>query len=204
MRTIIVGDEVLEQLGLTFQNADDLFQGVPPVPITPALGIWLPITAPLGTTIGTEKARSVWMVAPILADFWSRYHGRIGLYSGVTFEGEPASGLNGVCDYLVSLSPQQMVVTAPVLVAFEAKNESIVGGLGQCISAMVGAQRYSRRHNISADPIYGCVTSGTAWRFLRLSQSTLTMDLREFNITEVDRLLGILVSIAGPPPAVAA
>ncbi|HEY3788116.1 MAG TPA: hypothetical protein VGL71_04635 [Urbifossiella sp.] len=196
--------DVLQQFGLTFQNADDLFAGVPPVPINPALGQWLPITLPLASTLSTEKARSEWMVAPVLADFWSRYHGRIGLFSGVSFNADPDSGLNGYCDYLLSLSPQQIVITPPVMVAFEAKNEDINGGLGQCVAAMVGAQRYNRRHNAPAERIFGCVTSGTAWRFLRLTGSTLTLGLREFGITEVDRLLGILISIAGPPPAAAA
>ena len=124
--------EVFAQLGLTFDNAADLFPGVPPVPASPVLREWLPITVPLASTLSTEKARSEWMVAPVLADFWSRYRGRIGLYSGVTFNADPAAGLNGWCDYLVTRSPQQMVVVAPpVLVAFEAKNESIVGGLGR-------------------------------------------------------------------------
>ena len=53
-----------------------------------------------------------------LADFWSRYHGRVGLYSGVTFNADPAAGLNGWCDYLISQSPQQFVITPPILVAF--------------------------------------------------------------------------------------
>lgn len=196
--------DVLGQFGLTFDNADDLFAGVPPVPPSSPLRLWLPISVPLGTTLNTEKARSEWMVAPVLADFWSRYHGRIGLYSGATFNADPEAGLNGVCDYLVSRFPQQFVVTPPILVAVEAKNESIPGGLGQCVAAMVGAQRYNRGHGGPADPIYGCVTTGTAWRFLRLSGTILTIGLREYTIAEVDVLLGILVHIVGPPPAAAA
>ncbi len=196
--------EVLAQLGLTFDNADDLFAGVALVAPLPSLQHSLPITVSLASTISTEKARSEWIVAPVLADFWSRYHGRIGLYSGVIFNADPSASLNGFCDYLISRSPQQVTVTPPVLVAFEAKNESIPGGLGQCVAAMVGAQRFNRRLGAPADPIYGCVTTGTAWRFLRLSDLTLTLGLREYGIGEVDRLLGILIHIAGPPPAPAA
>jgi len=196
--------DVLQQLGLTFDNADDLFAGVELVPASWAVQQTLPMTVSLASTLSTEKARSEWMVAPVLADFWSRYHGRVGLYSGVTFNADPDAGLNGYCDYLICRAPQQMVVTPPVLVAFEAKNESIVGGLGQCVAAMVGAQRYNRRHNVSADPIYGCVTTGSVWRFVRLNGVVITLGLREYGISEVDRLLGIFVSIVGPPPAVAA
>jgi hypothetical protein len=197
--------EVFAQLGLTSDNAADLFPGVAPVPPDPPLRQWLPVSVPLGTTLSTEKARSGWMVAPVLADFWSRYRGRIGLYSGVTFNADPAAGLTGYCDYLVTRSPQQMAVAAPpVLVAFEAKNESIVGGLGQCVAAMVGAQRFNARGTARTDPVWGCVTTGSAWRFLRLTGSTVTLGLREYTIAEVDTLLGILIHIAGPPPAATA
>ncbi len=197
--------DVIAQFGLTFDNTDDLFATVAPVPPTPTLRDSLPMTSRLATTLGTEKARSEWMVAPVLADFWGRYHGRVSLYSGATFNADPAAGLNGVCDYLICLGPQQFVVVAPpVLVAFEAKNEDMMGGLGQCVAAMIGAQRFNARLGTPADPVYGCVTTGSVWRFVRLSGSTITLGLREYGIGEVDRLLGILVHLVGPPPAAAA
>ena len=197
--------EVFAQLGLTFENSPDLFAGVSASPGSVALRQQLAISTPLAMTLNTEKARSEWMIAPILADFWGRYRGRIGVYSGVQFNADPEAGLNGWCDFLISQSPQQFVVMPPVLVAFEAKNESIPGGLGQCVAAMVGAQRYNRRHNAPSDPIFGCVTTGTAWRFLRLSGVTITLDLHEYVIGDVDQLLGIFTHMVGPPPpAVAA
>ena len=196
--------EVLQQLGLTFDNSDSLFANVVPTPPSPLLEQQLRITSQLASTINTEKARSEWMVAPVLADFWARYHGRIGLYSGVNWNADPAAGLNGFCDYLISRSPQQMVITPPVLVVFEAKNENVAGGLGQCVAGMVGAQRVNRRANAADETIYGCVTTGSVWRFLRLAQATVTLDLTEYTIAQVDQLLGILTLILGPPPAAAA
>ncbi len=196
--------DVLQQFGLKFDNADDLFPDAQPVAPSPLLLEQLRLTAGLASTINTEKARSEWMVAPVLADFWSRYHGQIGLYSGVSFNADPDAGLNGFCDYLICRSPQQMVITPPAMVAFEAKNESIVGGLGHCIAAMIGAQRFNRRNNAPSDPIYGCITTGTAWRFLKLSNNTLTLGMNEYTISQADRLLGIFTHMVGPPPALAA
>lgn len=196
--------DVLQQLGLTFDNADNLFPTVVPLSASSLLAQQLQITSRLASTINTEKARSEWLVAPVLADFWARYHGRIGVYSGVNFVADTAAGLNGYCDYLVSRSPQQMVVTPPVLLVFEAKNENVAGGLGQCIAGMVGAQRYNRRPDTPDEPIYGCVTTGSVWRFLRLTGTTVTLDLPEYTITQVDHLLGIMAHIIGPPPAPAA
>lgn len=86
------------------------------------------------------------------------------------------------------------------MVIFEAKRENINEGLGQCIAGMVGAQRFNRRNNAPIDPIYGCVTTGTSWRFLRLSGTTVTLDLVEYGLNQVDRLLGILVHMLGPIP----
>lgn len=192
---------VLTELQLAFDNTDDLFAGVAPVAPSSLFQQQLKTTSRLAVTINTEKARSEWLVAPLLADFWERYHGRIGLYSGTSFSGDPDAGLSGYCDYVLTRAPQQFVIDPPVLVVFEGKNESIPNGLGQCIAAMVGAQRFNRRHNAPSDPTYGCVTTGTAWRFLRLNGSTLTLDLREYAIGEADRLLGVFTHIVGPLPA---
>ena len=197
--------DLLATFGLSWRTTLNLFPDVPPVAPDPAVVRVLGLVSPLASTLNTEKARSEWMTALVLGDFWARYGGQISLYSGADFQADPDAGLNGFCDYLISRSPQQMIVTPPVLVVFEAKNESISGGLGQCVAGMVGAQRYNVRLNGPADPIYGCVTTGTVWRFLRLSGTTLTLDLHEYVIGDVDQLLGIFTHMVGPPPpAVAA
>ena len=91
-----------------------------------------------------------------------------------------------------------------MLLVFEAKRDCIPDGLGQCIAALVGAQRYNQRHNAPIDPIYGGVTTGTNWKFLRLSGTTLTLDLTEYTLAQIDRILGILVHMVGPIPQPAA
>jgi hypothetical protein len=75
----------------------------------------------------------------------------------------------------------------------EAKNESVIGGLGQCIASMVGAQIFNRRSGIVREAIYGAVTSGTNWRFLKLVGNRAWVDDREYFINEVDQILGILL-----------
>jgi hypothetical protein len=45
--------------------------------------------------------------------------------------------------------------------------------------------------------VYGCVTSGSNWRFLRLQESQLAIDRREYYLREVGTILGILVQILG-------
>jgi hypothetical protein len=192
---------VLQELGLTWQTDPDLFAAVPPVAPTPAFADTLRVGARLAATVNTEKARAEWMIAPVLGDFWSRYRGQIGLLSGVDFAADPAARLTGFCDFLIYRAPQQPQVVAPVMVIVEAKRENINDGLGQCIAGMVGAQRFNRRNNTPVDPVFGCVTTGTAWKFLLLAGTAVTADLTEYTLTQPDRILGVLTHIVGPPPA---
>ncbi len=196
--------DVVRQLGLTEETSRHLFTAVPPVPAGAISRVALPIGTQLGTGAHSELSRSVWMVGPILGDLWDRYDGRICLIAGAELDGDPAAKLTGVCDFVVSRGPQRHVIGPPVLVMFEAKRDSIPDGLGQCIAAMVGAQRHSLRAGEAADPMYGCVTTGSVWKFLRLSGTRLTTDATEYAISQVDQILGILIHMVGPVPTPAA
>ena len=195
--------DVLGAFGLTATPAADLFAGVPPVPPSPALVENLAVGSRHATTVNTEKARSEGMIAPLLTAFWWTYHGRIGLYSGNEFDGDAAAGLNGYCDFILSRAPQQPFVTPPAVVIVEAKRENINDGLGQCVAGMIGAVRFNARGGMPINPIYGCVTTGTAWRFLSLEGTRLTMDLTEYTLHDLSHLLGIFTHMIGPipPPA---
>jgi transketolase C-terminal domain/subunit len=80
-----------------------------------------------------------------------------------------------------------------VITIVEAKNENIIGGLGQCIAEMVAAQIFNQRQSLDIPVIYGVVTSGTAWRFLMLSGNKVSIDLVEYYINQVEIILAILL-----------
>ncbi len=61
------------------------------------------------------------------------------------------------------------------------------------MAEMVAAQIFNDREGQKVDTIYGAVTTGTTWRFLRLIGSQLWIDDREYFINEVDHILGILM-----------
>ena len=193
--------QVLRDLGLTETSDPDLFAAVSGVPPTAALGTLLDRGGRLGVGAHTEFSRSVWMVGPILGEVWDRYPGRLCLIGGAELDADAAAKLTGVCDFVLGRGPQRPVPVAPLLIVFEAKRDSIPDGLGQCIAAMVGAQRYNRREGTPVDPVYGCVTTGTAWRFIRLSGTALTTDQKEYAYGQIDKLLGIFIHMLGPPPA---
>jgi hypothetical protein len=195
--------EVLPALGLTLANSPDLFAGVPDVPASPALRETLAVNTRLAVTVNTPAARATWVVSPVLSEFWWRYRGQISLFHGIEFAADPAAGLTGYCDFLLGRAPQQPQIVAPAVVGFEAKRDNIHEGLGQCIAGMVGAARFNQRSGTPVEPIYGVITTGSLWKFLRLSGATVTLDLSEYAIAQVDRLLGIFTHML-PTPRTAA
>lgn len=192
------------RLNLTIQTATDLFTEVPPVAPDPAVVTRLTWQSGLALAINTEKARSEWLIAPLLGEVWRLGEGRVSLHSGVPLDVDPAAGLVGRCDFLLGRPPQLHYVTAPLLVVIEAKNEDIAGGLGQCAAAMVAAQRFNRQRQTGIETIHGCVSDGTEWKFLRLAGTTLVIDLTEYLISQPDRILGILLHLVGLSPAASA
>jgi hypothetical protein len=118
---------------------------------------------------------------------------KIGFFSGTEFNIEPAQGLTGFCDYILTATQDSYEVRSPVLTLVEAKNENIKAGLGQCGAEMVAAQQLNARSGLH-QPIYGCVTTGSEWKFLKLADRTLAIDQHEYFINEVPLILGVLLS----------
>ncbi|HAT12870.1 MAG TPA: hypothetical protein DCS91_04075 [Microcoleaceae bacterium UBA11344] len=185
--------KVKNDFGLTLDESRNLFAETKPVLPSEALTNLLIDYIPLATSISTEKARSEFLIAPILAEVRRLLKNRISLFSGKEFNVEPERGLQGFCDYIISGSQEQLFITAPVITIFEAKKEDIIGGLGQCVAAMIAAQRFNQNQGNEVERIYGSVTTGTNWRFLILEATTVSIDPIEYYIKEVDKILGILL-----------
>ncbi|WP_228024534.1 hypothetical protein [cf. Phormidesmis sp. LEGE 11477] len=76
----------------------------------------------------------------------------------------------------------------------EAKNENLKVGFPQCIAEMVAAQQFNQQKGNPIKIIYGVITIGTLWRFLRLSDHPVEIDSSEYHISDVEKILGILSS----------
>jgi hypothetical protein len=188
---------VQHDFGLSLDTTTPLFASVAPVAPNPVLLQFLARYSPIGLGNATEKARSELIVAPILAEVWDRSGRQMSLLSGVEFNVDAAAGLVGVCDFIFSRAPQMLFVAAPVLAVVEAKRDNIIDGLGQCAAEMVAAQRFNQAAGAPIDPIYGCVTTGSVWKFLRLRGSALHIDINELLLTQPERVLGVLLHCCG-------
>ena len=188
-------DTAREAFGLEEIDAAGIFANFELVVPSELLTAVLARNIPLATAIGTEKAKSEMIVADVLVELREQLEHRISLFSGIDFNVDPENGLAGVCDFVVSLSPRQFSLKAPVIILVEAKNDNLEIGLGQCVAEMVAAQRFNAEKGNNVPRIYGATTSGTEWRFLKLEGKQLYIDMSVYQIERCDKILGILASM---------
>ena len=135
------------------------------------------------------------IISPILLEVRRKLNNEISLFSGIDFNVDNQQGLNGFCDFLISLSKEQLFIRAPVIITLvESKNENLKSGLAQCIAEILAAQLFNEQKQNTIKIIYGAVTIGTIWQFLKLEDKTISIDLTEYYIKDVKKILGILIS----------
>jgi hypothetical protein len=133
-------EAVEKTLGVTPQPAD-LFKSLVPLPVPP----WLSDLLAKGMQLSllSEKARSEFIVVPILLASRELSHEAIAIYSGQRLDVNPERGLVGECDFILAATPPVPLLRAPLLTIVEAKKNDIEGGLGQCVAQMVGARLFN-------------------------------------------------------------
>jgi hypothetical protein len=189
--------EVTRRFQLTIDENSDLFPSVTDSQISPLLAEILRETAPLALAIQTEKARSELIIAPILVELRKLAQHQISLFSGVDFTVDPTQGLNGACDYIITRSTEQLFISSPVLMIIEAKKENIVAGMAQCMAAMIAARIFNEREANHISTIYGAVTTGNIWKFLKLENNIAFIDRQEYYFNNLSKILGVLRYIVG-------
>lgn len=184
-----------QEFNLTIVEQPTFLPPTEPISPSPFLTTFLDKHLPLALALNTEKARSEILICPILLEVKDNLNQQISLFSGNDFTIDSSVGLSGVCDFLISRSPEQLFIEAPAVVVVEAKREDLNGGLGQCVAEMIAAQRFNEQNNKPVPAIYGAVTTGDRWKFLKLEGLTVTIGLLEYTIPPVAQILGILVSL---------
>ena len=188
-------ETVEKEFGLELVEEAGIFAEIEPVALSTELTNVLARNVPLATTINTEKARSEMIISPILVELREHFDRKISLFSGIDFNVDAENGLTGVCDFLVSLSPRQSYVEAPIITLVEAKNLDLKLGLGQCVAEMLAAQRFNAEKGNDIPYIYGASTTGIDWVFLKLEEKCLHIDMATYQIAQCDKVLGIFSSM---------
>jgi hypothetical protein len=174
------------------EKEQPLFPNVQPVSLSNWLTESLDMGIKLALTSSSEKARSEFIVAPILLELEKNNVDHVSIFSGIRLDVDEASGLKGECDFIVSRKPLQSSLEAPIFCLVEAKKNDISDGLGQCIAQMLGAQKFNEINQETINTIYGCVTTGEAWQFLKLTGNFICFDQKRYYLSELNQILGIL------------
>ena len=140
----------------------------------------------------TEKAKSEFIIAPILYEIALKNERLVSFFSGYNMDVDKNLGLKGFCDFLFSKVPDSPIINAPVFCIVEAKNDNLEKGVAQCIAEMYAARLFNKNQKKPIDVIYGSVTTGYQWQFLKLEGQTVLQDISIFSINELPKILGIL------------
>ena len=175
--------------------SEALYAEVPSV----AISSWLTETLAKQTGVAlrsrSEKARSEYIIAPILLEVYDQLREKVNFFSGVEFNVDASQGLTGYCDFLYTLSPRTPDILAPVISVVEAKKEDIINGIPQCLAELVAAQIFNAAENSPIETLYGVVTNGEVWKFLSLRGIKAAIDTDEYFLNEPDKIVGIIMSM---------
>jgi len=180
--------ELKKKFGLKEHKAE-LFSNV--AEIEPSA--WLKESLQIGThvTLSSEKARSELIVTPVLLELVKRNDFNIGLFSGVLLNADSNTDLIGECDFIISLRGDTYSLESPIIAMVEAKDNDIDLGIPQCIGQMLGALKFNEDDGKPIDTIFGCVTTGTEWQFLKLQNNTVYVANELYYIKDINNLLGL-------------
>ena len=184
--------QVITDLGLTVDERP-LFVDVPPDEVPAEFAALIRDGVRIGTAINTEKARSELIVSPVIFHVLRTSERAFGLFSGVTFDVDPARGLNGVADFLLTREARQYILTAPIMAIAEGKNVDVRAGFGQCIAGMVAGREFNPRADGRGPAgLRDRARPGPNGNSSSSSSDELTIDAAEYMIADLPKLIGVL------------
>lgn len=182
--------DLSQKFGIKF-DAEHLFAGENLPELIPSQ--WLVETIERGMKIGfsSEKSRSERLVSPVLTELSIQNNESFTIYSGMLLNADEARGLNGECDFMLSFSKIQDFVMSPIINITEAKKQDIESGSIQCAAQLIAADIINKQDNYNFTTLFGCATTGTEWRFIKLEDKKLTLDINRYFISNLNELLSI-------------
>jgi hypothetical protein len=187
----------VEKFHLEEDREADLFPGVAPLELTGFLRVWLDEFAPVALGVNSDQARSAFIITPLLAEAKRRAGRESNVLPGVRLDVNPMQGLDGACDFILTRSAEYYYLHRPVGIVVAARRDDLITGLGPCVAAMATVRLFNEKDKTPVPALYGCVTGGTNWRFLKLAGARLSIDRRDYYLSDAGRLVQIFVNILG-------
>ncbi len=145
----------------------------------------------------SEAARCEAIIYPILLENYKAYAERYMLWIREPLAYDEI--LSGTPDYFVATRSElgKNVVGTPVVMVVEAKKNDFEIGWGQCLAAMIAAQKINAQevNGAAMFPVYGIVTDGVMWQFGKLVGDIFVENLTPFSLGDMPRLFGAIDAV---------
>ena len=149
-----------------------------------------------GIPLHSEKVKSEVLIIPIINEIRLRNPQKFTFFSGYQFNVDAKRGLKGFCDFLISGQYNAVFIETPLLAVVEAKhNQDLIDALPQCIAEMYAAQLFNEQENHPDTVIFGAITNGYEWLFLKLKEKNVTVDTERYMLKDLPHLLGVWQTI---------
>lgn len=171
-----------------------LFEGETIAPVQPSMVLSENLKDATEVSLDTEKARSEFLIAPVLRELQKNNKTVFSVYSGFNFDVDAEKGLQGFCDYLLVKLPLQPIPTSPIIAVVEAKlSGSLAAAIPQCVAEMYATRLWNEKKGEPTQVIYGIITTGDSWLFLRYKDGMIVeTDKTTYPLKQIDELLGVL------------
>jgi hypothetical protein len=141
-------------------------------------------------SLSTEKAKSEFLITPILREVKRTHLDIVSIFSGVNLDTN-CGRLNGYCDFILTSTANSVELVAPIFCLVEAKNRSIEEGFAQCAAEMFAALLFNEQNQTPVAFMYGCVTNGYEWCFLKLENNKVFIDSERLFLNDLAHILGV-------------
>ncbi|MBM3226766.1 MAG: hypothetical protein FJZ47_23630 [Candidatus Tectomicrobia bacterium] len=140
----------------------------------------------------SEAARCEAIIFPILREVYKAYCEQYALWIQKPLSYTP--DLSGTPDYLIATKSAlgKTVLGEPLLLIVEAKKNDFEQGWGQCLAALVAAQKLNGDGQL---PVHGIVTDGKLWEFGKLTADQFLKNIESYTVDHIAELFGALHAI---------
>jgi hypothetical protein len=140
----------------------------------------------------SEKAVCEMVIAPVFIEIKKRNVNKIDVYSGEHLNVDSVIGLNGEIDFIITKYSGIKEITMPIFCTSEAKIGKVESHFSQIIAQMIGAYQFNQKQKSEITTVYGCITDGFKWRFLKLADKIIYIDTEIISFKELSLILGRL------------
>jgi len=165
-------------------------------PVSPSDFLIQHLTNYQGLPLESEKAKSEALIIPIINEIRLKNLKKITFFSGYQFNVDAKRGLKGFCDFLISAKYNAVFIESPLITVVEAKhNQDLIDAAPQCIAEMYAAQIFNEQDDNPTPVIFGVLTNGHEWLFLRLENMQVCIDTERYMLKDLPNLLGVWQAI---------